>query len=50
MLCNHVGWLAMCRCGAQGQWSMAEVKLMQACADGPGVVKDECWDLADGPK
>jgi hypothetical protein len=48
--CNHVGRLVVCRCGAQGQWSMAEVKVMRACADGPGAVKDECWVLADEPE
>jgi hypothetical protein len=34
-------------CGAQGQWSTAEVKVMRAHADGPGAVKDEYWVLAD---
>jgi hypothetical protein len=29
---------------------MAKVKVMRACADGPGAVKDDCWDLADGPE
>jgi hypothetical protein len=24
------------------------VKVMQACADRPGAVKDECSDVADG--
>jgi hypothetical protein len=37
----------VCRCGAQGRWSTAEVKVMRARADGSGVVKDECWVLAD---
>ena len=41
MLCNHAGWLAVCRCGAQGRWSTAKVKVMQVRADGPGVVKDD---------
>jgi hypothetical protein len=50
MLCNHVGWLVVCRCRAQGRWSMAEVKVMWARVDGPRAVKDECWVLADGPK
>jgi hypothetical protein len=29
----------VCRCGAQECWSMAEVKVMRARADGPGAVK-----------
>jgi hypothetical protein len=29
---------------------MAEVKVMRARANGPGAVKGECWDLADGPE
>jgi hypothetical protein len=29
---------------------MAEVKVLQARADGLGAVKDECWVLADGPE
>jgi hypothetical protein len=29
---------------------MVEVKVMRARADGPVVVKDECWVLADGPE
>jgi hypothetical protein len=36
-LCNHVGRLVVCRCGAQDWWSMAEVQVMRARADGPGV-------------
>jgi hypothetical protein len=28
----------------------AEVKVMWACADGPGAVKGECWVLTDGPE
>jgi hypothetical protein len=47
-LCNHVGRLVVCRCGAQGRWSTAEVKVMRARADGPGAVKGECWVLTDG--
>jgi hypothetical protein len=47
-LCNHVGRLVVCRCGAQERWSMAEVKVMRARTDKPGVVKDECWVLTDG--
>jgi hypothetical protein len=41
-LCNHADRLVVCRCGAQGQWSMAKVKVMQARVDGPGAVKGEC--------
>jgi hypothetical protein len=26
------------------------VKVMRDRANGPGVVKDECWILADGPE
>jgi hypothetical protein len=40
----------VCRCGAQGWWSSAEVKVKRARADGPGVVKSECWVLTDGPE
>jgi hypothetical protein len=29
---------------------MAELKVMQARANGSGAVKDECWVLADGPE
>jgi hypothetical protein len=47
-LCNHVRRLVVCRCGAQERWSMAEVKVMRARADGPGAVKGECWVLTDG--
>jgi hypothetical protein len=25
-MCNHVGRLVVCRCGAHGQWSTTEVK------------------------
>jgi hypothetical protein len=38
------------RGGAQGRWPTSEVKVMRARADGPRVVKDECWVLADGPE
>jgi hypothetical protein len=37
-------------CGAQGQRSTAEVKIIWARTDGPGVVKDGCWVLADEPE
>jgi hypothetical protein len=29
---------------------MAKVTIMQVCADGSRVVKDERWDLAKGPE
>jgi hypothetical protein len=47
-VCNHVCRLVVCRCGTQGQWSTAKVKVMQVHADGPGAVKDERWDLTEG--
>jgi hypothetical protein len=25
------------------------VKVMRVHADGPGLAKDECWDLIEGP-
>jgi hypothetical protein len=34
--------------GAQGWWSMAKVKVMWVRVDGPGSMKDECWDLTEG--
>jgi hypothetical protein len=49
-MCNHVGQLVVCRCGAQGRWLTEEVKVMRARVDGPRAVKDECWVLADGPE
>jgi hypothetical protein len=49
-MCNHVDRLVMCRCGAKGWWSAAEVKVIRARADAPGAVKDTCWVLADGPE
>jgi hypothetical protein len=49
-LCNHVGRLVVCRCGAQERWSMAEVKVMRARADGSRAVKGECWVLTDESK
>jgi hypothetical protein len=48
MLCNHVDGLVVCKYGAQGQWSMAEVKVIRAHDDGLRAVKDKCWVLADG--
>jgi hypothetical protein len=41
-MCNYVGRLVVCRCGAWGQWSTTEVKVMRARADGPRAAKDEC--------
>jgi hypothetical protein len=49
-MCNHVGQLVVCKCGAQGRWSTAEVKVMWARVDGPRAVKDECWVLAYEPE
>jgi hypothetical protein len=46
-LCNLVGRLVVCRCGAQDLWSMAEVKVMRTCANGPRAVKGECCVLTD---
>jgi hypothetical protein len=48
-MCNHVGRLVVCRCGAQGRWSTNEVKVMWARADGPRAMNDECWVLTDEP-
>jgi hypothetical protein len=42
VLCNHVGWLVVCRCRAQGWWLTVKVKVMRVRADGLGAVKDEC--------
>jgi hypothetical protein len=47
-LYNHVGRLVLCMCGAQRQWSMAEVKVMRARAYGPGAMEDKYWVLTDG--
>jgi hypothetical protein len=47
-MCNHVDQFVVCRCGAQGLWSMAKVKVVWARVDVLGVVKDECCVLADG--
>jgi hypothetical protein len=44
-MCNHIGRLVVCRCGAQGWWSTAKVKVMWVRADGPGLVKDEALGL-----
>jgi hypothetical protein len=49
-MCNHVNRLVVCKCGAHGRWSMSEVMVMRARADGPGAMKDKCWVLADGPE
>jgi hypothetical protein len=47
VLCNHVHWLTVCRCGAQGWWSTAKVKVMWLHDEGPGVAKER-WDLTEG--
>jgi hypothetical protein len=49
-MCNHVSQIVVCRCGVHGWWSTAEVKVMQAHADGSGAVKDECLVLANRPE
>jgi hypothetical protein len=49
-MCNHVGLLVVCRCRVQVWWSTTKVKVMQVRADGPRVVKDEQWNLTEGPK
>jgi hypothetical protein len=43
VLCNHVGRLVVCR-------PTEKVKVMRVRGDGPGVVKNERWDLTKGPK
>jgi hypothetical protein len=50
VLCNHVFWLVVCRCGAKGRWSTMKVKIMRVGANGPGAVKDEHWELTEGPE
>jgi hypothetical protein len=49
-LCNHICRLVVCRCGAQVRWLTAKVKVMRVRADGLGAVKDEGWDLTEGPE
>jgi hypothetical protein len=49
-MCNHVSRLVVCRCVSQERWSTVEAKVMRAHADGPGMVKDKCWVLADEPE
>jgi hypothetical protein len=49
-MCNHVGRLVVCRCGAQWWWSKIKVKIIRDRANGLGGVKDECWVLADEPE
>jgi hypothetical protein len=46
-MCNHVSRLVVCRCEAQRLWSVTKVKVMWIRADGPGAVKDKCWDLTE---
>jgi hypothetical protein len=41
-LCNHVGRLVVCMCEAQGRWSTAVVKVMQARVDGLRAGKGKC--------
>jgi hypothetical protein len=50
VLCNHVCQLVVCRCGAQGRWSTIKVKVIRVHVNGLGVVKDEQWDLTEGPE
>jgi hypothetical protein len=50
VLCNHVCRFVVCMCGAQGRWSTTKVKVMRICANGPGVAKNEHWDLTKGPE
>lgn len=38
----------VCKCGAHGQWLMANVKIMQVCVGGLGAVKDEHYALIEG--
>jgi hypothetical protein len=38
------------QCGVQVWWSTTKVKGMRAHVDGPGAVKDERWDLTEGPE
>jgi hypothetical protein len=49
-MCNHFSRLVVCRCGAQGQWSTTEVKVIRASANGSVAVKDRCWVLTDRPE
>jgi hypothetical protein len=39
----------MCCATMSVRWSTTKVKVMRVRADGPGAVKDECWDLTEGP-
>jgi hypothetical protein len=50
VLCNHVCRLVVCRCGAKGQWLTAKMNVMWVRANRPRAVKNECWDLAEGPE
>jgi hypothetical protein len=49
-MCDHVRRIVVCRCGAQGRWSTMKVKVMQVGVDGLEAVKDERWDLTEGPE
>jgi hypothetical protein len=42
--------LSMASCGAQVEWSTTKMKVMRFRVDGLGAVKDECWDLTEGPE
>jgi hypothetical protein len=48
VLCNHVSWLVVCRCGTQERWLTTKVKIMWVHVDGLGAAKDECLDLTEG--
>jgi hypothetical protein len=50
VLCNHIGHLVLCKCGAQRRWSTTNVKVMRVRADELRTVKDERLDLTEGPK
>jgi hypothetical protein len=49
VLCNHISRLVVRMCGVQVRWSTMKVKVMRVRADGLGAVKDERWDLTEGP-
>jgi hypothetical protein len=37
-------------CGAHAWWSTVKVKIMRVRVNGLGAVKDERWDLTEGPE
>lgn len=48
---NHVSWLVLSRCGAHVRWST--MKVIRVHVNGPEavkVLKDESWDLTEGPE